>query len=335
MVIVIGVLVWWFVRDPYPPVTQGSADPSFPGRGNLIGDQDLLEQAADGWRAEVDGLDSSMHAMWAGRTPQGRVVVLQNGSLYTAVQVDGEQTALGRGGLIGDRFVVTPAGVLVADGLSSRWIATRLGDDGLADVARLESIDGLVQVDTDELLAFMPVRQPREGAVPVMVGARQRPAEVDVGDWPRFRDALSDSLSAPFAAAAVDAALGSVSRRAVVQHARVLHTGVVPGDDIGAAASASPRETTLIAFASGRAGQPSVDLLGVVPRGRTALAARRLRRSPDGPWLVVAGSPNIESIVLGSDTQNGNFALDAPSSVRPSEVRGRLASGREIAPVGP
>ncbi len=340
--VVVAGLVWWFLHDPNPPVERGGRDyhdvrgSNFPGRGELIRDQHLLEQAADAWRADDDNLAPEMYAVWAGRTEESQVVILQNRGSFEAVQVDGERTALGRAQMNGDRFVVSQAGILVARGLSSRWIASRLGGDGLADVARLEAVDGLVSIAVDDaLLAFMPVRQPADGAVPALIGGRQRPVEVDPGDWPRFRDALADTLSAPLASAAVDAALGQISGSSIVEHARVLHTGVVPGDDIGAAASASPADTTIIAFASGPPKRPIVDLLGVAPRGRTALAARRLRRDPESPWLVVAGSPNISSLQIDGSTRKGNFALEAPSLARPSEVRGKLPSGREIRPVGP
>jgi hypothetical protein len=349
-VVAVGVLVWWFVRDPHPPVAVGGRDyrevqgSRFRGGGDLIGDHELLEDAADAWRSARDGLASQVYAVWAGRTPQGRVVILQNRGAFQAVQFNGKDEAVGAASIQGDRLIVSPAGVLVAPGIASRWRAVTLddeSDDGLAGVANLDANDGLVPVEVNEnLLAVLPESARGDEPVPVLLGARAGPVRavaVDRRDWPRFRDALADGLFAPFAAVAVSAA---VDEGAPVwtpgSHARILHIGEVPGDDIGIAASAVTGDRTVVSFASGRAVEPDVDVLGIARRGATALAARSLERSPAGPWLVVAGSPNIVSLVLGGDdVRNGNFALLEDSSLSASSVRGRLESGREVRPVGP
>jgi len=338
--IVVAVLVggaWLIFRDTTPPVKAG-AGPGFPGRGDLIDDQGLLDEAGDFWQESRDGLAAQTYALWAGRTPQGRVVVLRNRRACAVVQFEDDSPALGKAEMAGDRMIVTQAGVLVADGLPSRWRYSSLNDRTLAGVADIDSLDGLLQVQFDDsALALAPVRQPRTGAVPALIGSRgeARPIEVDRRDWPRFRDAVIDGEIAPLAASAVATAIGSSPPRGVrTQHVRLLHVGGVPGDDLGVVASASPGDRTLVAFASGGGSQPESDLLGVAPRGASLLVARSLKRSPGGPWLVVAGSPNVRTLLLGDEVRSGNFALLERSSLGPSRVSGRLDSGREISAAG-
>ena len=316
------------------PVRAGGVDSGarFPARGDLIEDQSLLDDAAGAWR-EVRHLPEAVYALWAGATPQGRVVLLQSGDAFQAVQFadDGGDPAVGDATVVGDSFLVSEAGVLVAGGLSERWRAMTRGDSDLAGVANLTSVDGLLPAGVGRaFLALVPTTVDERRSVPVLIGNRGRLAatRVDPRDWPRFRDAVTDGLFAAFVAAAFGVAAGESTQ---ARQTRVLHIGEVPGDDIGAAVSTAVGERVLFGFASGSESAPDADLLGVAELGRPALTARTLERDDAGPWLVAAGSPEVDSIsVRGSGVTRGNFALVERSRRDAADVSGRLESGRVI-----
>ncbi len=345
--------VFLLTRDTHPPVAIGGADVedvaggNFPGRGDLIDDEDLLERAADRWRESRDDLADPVRALWAGELPQGRTVILQSRGDFRAVQFSGrdEEGALGSAKAVGDRFIVTPAGVLFAEGLPRRWTTVsldfRTSQDGLAGTAVATAGEGLLAVEIDDsLLALIPVGT-NGGTVNAIAGDRGAltAIQIDNADWPRFRDAMADGLFAPFASAAVAAVVGDLGIGLdVARHVRLLHVGDVPGGDIGVAASASARSRTLIGFGSGRAVEPLSELLGVASGRRPALAARSLTSTRDaegGPWLVAAGDPDVRRIEIeGGSVHRGNFALVERSERTASDVRGRLADGSVVRAVG-